>query len=470
MVRTLAVTGASGFIGRALVHRAAERGMRVIALGRADGPSEHPPGVEVRSFDPNDASADPRAFEGADAVVHLAGESIDGRWTPEKKERIARSRIEGTRNVVAALEKCATRPSVFVCASAAGFYGSRGDEPLFETSRAGDGFLASVCRQWEREAMRAQELGIRTVMLRTGIALGQGGALEKMRAPFAFGAGGPLGSGRQFVPWIHLDDLADLYCFAVERSDIQGALNAVAPDYATNARFAQAIGTAMRRPSLLPAPGAALRLMLGEFAQTVLASQLMIPARAQDAGFPWKHPNLERAIQTILAPHAAPASPHRFQTTQIVPADICEVFDFFSDARNLEAITPAMLRFQIDKISGAMQRGTIIDYRLRLRGAPLKWKTLITEWNAPHGFVDVQLHGPYASWRHEHRFTPVKNGVEISDTVEYLLPFAPLGTIAFGLVRRDVEAIFRHRESVIAQHFHNTLARPYAIAGFSCKL
>lgn len=450
---TIAVTGASGFVGRAVVRAALERGMRVIALGRSPQPGTFPAGVESRAFDPTAPNPDPQVFAGADAVVHLAGETVDGRWTPEKKQRIRESRVAGTRAVVDAMASCANGPRTLISASGTGYYGSREDEPLFEYSAPGADFLANVCSAWEREAMRARSLGIRTAVLRTGIALGDGGALEKMRAPFAFGAGGPLGSGRQFMPWIHVDDLASLYCFAVENAYIEGPINAVAPDYATNARVAQAIGTAMRRPSLLPAPAFALRLVLGEFADSVLGSQLVIPAAAQDAGFAWRHTNLERALQSILAPGREASTIHRFESTQVVAADIRDVFGFFADARNLEAITPPLLRFKIDRISGTMERGAVIDYRLRLHGAPLKWKTLIAQWDPPHAFVDVQLHGPYASWRHEHRLREVPGGVEIADAVDYVLPYQSIGNAVLGFVQRDVEQIFRYRAEVIARRF-----------------
>lgn len=429
------ITGAGGLIGRALASAIEERGWVAVRLPRR-------PEAE--------------RLESLDAVVHLAGESIDGRWTEEKKDEIRRSRTDGTRALVQALRACRRKPRVLVSASATGYYGNRGDEPLLETSPPGSDFLATICRRWEREALEARTLGIRTVVMRTGIVLARhGGALAKMVRPYEFGAGGPLGSGKQFVPWIALDDVVGLYLFAIENETLSGAVNAVSPDVATNARFAQAIGAAMRRPALAPAPAFALRAMLGEFADTILASQLVLPHAASTAGYAWKSRRLETTLQRILDPRASETSPllRGFSSQQFVPLPIDEVFAFFSDARNLETITPASLQFNVKNGAGAIRAGTVIEYDLRLHGVPMAWKTLITKWNPPHGFADVQLRGPYALWEHEHVFTKSGCGTLIGDEVTYALPLAPLSALALPFVRRDVEGIFRYRSAAIARQF-----------------
>jgi hypothetical protein len=428
------ITGASGLIGRAVTSKLRERGWLGVPLPRQ-----------------------PRAenLEGLDAVVNLAGEPVDGRWTESKKAAIRASRVEGTRALVAALGACSTKPRTLVSASAVGYYGDRGDEPLFESSVAGDDFLATVCREWEREAVEAEQLGIRTVILRTGIVLARdGGALPKMAHPFKFGAGGPLGNGRQFVPWIALEDIASLYLFALDRETLRGPINAVSPDVATNSRLAQAIGLALHRPAFAPAPGFALRALLGEFAGTLLASQLALPSVAAAAGYEWREKRLEIALQHILAPGAGdtPAI-HTFTSEQFVPQAADAIFAFFSDARNLEAITPPSLRFKITRTGDPIREGSVIEYDLRLHGLPISWKTLIVDWDPPHGFTDLQLRGPYALWEHRHRFVPVPNGTLVTDDVSYLLPHAQLSAIAAPLVRRDVEAIFEYRRREIGRRF-----------------
>ncbi|HEV3092368.1 MAG TPA: TIGR01777 family oxidoreductase [Candidatus Cybelea sp.] len=447
----VAVTGAGGFVGRAVVRELQRAGSRVVALGRAPA-SNSALGVETRRFDPNGAP-DPQAFAGCDAVVHLAGETVAGRWTPEKKRRVAESRIAGTKTVVASLAALAQRPAVLVSASAVGYYGDRGDEPLTEASAAGSGFLAGVCAGWEAAAQESEAFGVRHVCLRTAIALGSGGALDQMRVPFSFFAGGPLGTGRQFVPWIHVGDLAALYRFAIENASIRGAVNAVAPDYATNARLLQAIGAALGRPSLLPAPPLALRAVLGEFAQSLLSSALVLPTVGQDAGFEWKHPQLERALCEILRGTPVAKQVHHFEAKQFVPRPLDEVFGFFSDARNLGTITPPALGFAMHRAPHAVSRGSEIEYHLRIHGVPVRWKTLICEFEPQRRFVDVQVRGPYALWRHVHDFTPRDGGVEIGDAIDYVLPLAPFGELAAGMVHNDVREIFAFRRAAIERLF-----------------
>jgi uncharacterized protein len=451
MTRTVAVTGASGFVGRELVKVLRSRGVRVIALGRREGAGTSQE-IERRHFDPNQGP-NPAAFEGADAVIHLAGESVAGRWTLEKKRRIAESRVAGTRTLVESLSKAARRPDVVVSASAIGYYGDRGDEILTEESSPGSDFLARVCIDWEAAARECEALGIRCVRMRTGVVMGKGGALAQMTLPFKFFAGGPLGSGRQYVPWITVEDLAALYCLAVEDSALAGAVNAVTPDYATNARLSQAIGAALARPSLLPAPPFALRLALGEFARTLLAGQLIVPTVALDAGFRWRHRDLESALGAILGGSRARRYVHTFRASQFVARPLDEVFEFFSSARNLEAIIPPALSFALRSAPDRLRRGAVIAYDLRLHGFPIRWKTLITEFEPMRRFVDVQLRGPYLLWRHLHEFKPVDGGVEVSDRVDYALPFAPFGEFVRPLVTRDIADVFRFRRERIERQF-----------------
>lgn len=441
MGKQVALTGATGFIGQALMRELSARGYSVLALSH-DSASH--------TF----LGSDPEALAQIDAVIHLAGESIDGRWSAEKKRRIYDSRILGTRALIASLAASRLKPRVFVCASACGFYGARGDEILTEASRCGDDFLARVVSDWEREAYAAAQLGIRTVTLRSGIVLGDGGALAKMAAAFRFGLGGPFGSGKQFVPWIHLDDIVALYIAAIETPNLSGPINAVAPDYATSSRFALALGHALARPAYIPAPAFALRAVLGEFAETILASQIVLPTIAQDAGFRWVHPNLEAAmIASVAAGSSRTSTVRRFEATQLIPTPIEKLFAFFSEAQHLESMTPPRLQFALRAFPPAMQRGATIAYRLRLHGIPIEWKTLISGWEPPYRFVDVQLHGPYTFWRHQHTFTPTRDGVVMRDTVDYVLALAPLGNVVAPLVDAEVRAIFDYRRTAIAKRF-----------------
>lgn len=302
---TVAITGASGFIGRALTAVLRAGGHNVIALSRQPGSTRFPSGIETRRFDYRETTPNAEALSGADAVVNLSGESIGGRWTRWKKRAIAESRIDGTNYLVASLAQCARRPRVLVSASAVGYYGSRGDTALDEKEGPGRDFLADLCVRWESAASAAEGLGIRTVTPRFGVALGHGGALDAMKLPFLLGIGGPLGSGRQYLSWIHVDDLASLCTFAIENPHLSGPVNAVVPQAVTNAEFSHALGAALRRPSFMPTPAFALRIALGEFAETLLGSERVVPAVAQAAGFKWLHPRLDAALSAIFSSPAA---------------------------------------------------------------------------------------------------------------------------------------------------------------------
>ena len=447
----IVVTGATGFIGRAVVRALAARGDAVTALSRTPQREAFDGAVTAARFDPN-AAPDPAPFEGADAVVHLAGESVAGRWTPEKKRAINDSRVAGTRALVASLAACSSRPRTLVSASAVGYYGDRGVEPLLESSAPGTGFLAHVCVAWEREIAAAQRLGMRVAWLRHGIVLGSGGgALAAMLPPFRAFAGGPLGNGSQWMPWIHIEDDVALILFALDR-DVSGPFNAVSPDIATNARFAQALGAALHRPSLAFAPGIALHALLGEFASSLLASQLVLPNRALGAGFTFAHEMLEEALLEILTPHERHEPALRFfEDSMDVDAPLERVFGFFSDAANLERLTPPELRFRMVTPSPIeMRRGTVLEYTLAVRGIPVRWKSLIVDWQPGARFVDYQLRGPYLLWRHEHRFASDPARTRVVDRIAYSLPLAPLSGLALPFVSADIRRIFAYRRAALA--------------------
>ena len=454
-MKRIGVTGASGFVGRALVAALTERGDFVRAFAR-DPSAAFPSGVEVQPLDltrePDSRAA--QALEGLDAIAHLSGESVAGRWTAEKKKKIHDSRQLTTRHLVAAMRACSRPPRTLVSASASGYYGSRGDEPLSEESTPGGDFLARVCVDWEFEARKAGEFGVRVVCLRQGIILGRdGGALAAMLPPFKLGVGGPLGSGAQWWPWIHIEDDVALYLFAIDREDLSGAINAVSPDVATNARFSQALGHALRRPSFALAPRPALKIALGEFADTLLASQLVLPAKAEDAGFQWKRERLERALLDLLDPGTKrePATT-RFEASEKIPASPLEVFDFYSNAANLRALAPPELQLQVvTPLPIEMRRGSVVEYALKVHGLRVGWKTCITKWLPPSCFTDVQLRGPYIMWRHDHDFEPRSDGVVVRDAIEYVLPFAPFSNVALPMVRGDMRRVFDYRSTQLSR-------------------
>jgi uncharacterized protein (TIGR01777 family) len=291
------ISGASGLIGSALVRSFCDAGHAVTRLVR-----RQPGPAEVR-WDPAAGRLDPAGLEGLDAVVHLAGEGIAaGRWTQHRKARIRDSRARGTRLLSQALAGLARRPEVFASASAIGYYGNRGDEPLDEESPPGSGFLAEVCREWEAATEPAAKAGIRVVQLRLGMVLASpGGALARMLPMFRVGLGGRLGDGRQYVSWITLDDVVGAIGHVLATDTLQGPVNLVAPRPVTNRQFTAALARVLRRPALLPAPAFALRILLGQMAEELLlASARVVPRRLLDAGYRFRHEELEAALRHVL--------------------------------------------------------------------------------------------------------------------------------------------------------------------------
>lgn len=297
------ITGATGLIGTALTARLRERGDDVTVLTRDPGRARERlgEGVIALAWDPDGGPAPAEAFAGRDGVVHLAGENLAQRWTKSAKRQILASRELGTRNVVAGIAATEPRPRVLISSSGVGYYGPRGDEPLVERTPAGDDFLAGVVKAWEREADRASELGVRVVKIRTGVVLdAHGGALAKMLPPFKAGVGGPVAGGRQYLPWIHLDDVVGMMIEALEDERWSGPINATAPDPPTNAEFSKALGRALHRPAVAPVPALALRALYGEMADLVVYGQRAVPRRALELGYSFRHPDLDEALRSAL--------------------------------------------------------------------------------------------------------------------------------------------------------------------------
>lgn len=275
----VAITGASGFIGDRLSRALEARHDEVRKVSTRHG---------VR----------PEQFEGSDAVVHLAGEPVAQRWTREARERIRSSRVDGTRAVVDALSRLPNPPATLISASAIGYYGSRGDEVLTESSKPGDDFLARMAVEWEREA---QKFAARVVMPRVAVVIGHGGALKKMLPPFKFGVGGRIGDGKQWMSWIHVEDMISLIIFLMENPGVSGAVNASSPNPVRNADFTRELASALHRPAIFPVPAFALKLMFGEMSEMVMASQRVVPTAALDAGFSFRFPEIGAALRDVLS-------------------------------------------------------------------------------------------------------------------------------------------------------------------------
>jgi uncharacterized protein (TIGR01777 family) len=302
----IAVTGATGLIGRRFVERARAEGEELVVLSRDGGRAAEQlgRGVEVHEWrSPTEEPAPAEALRGANAVVHLLGEPVAQRWSAAAKRRIRDSRVLATEQLIAGVAGVTTaeRPATLVSQSATGYYGPRDAQPVDETAAPGADFLAEVVVEWEGRARGAGDLGLRVVLTRTGVVLASGGgALATMLPPFKLGVGGPVAGGRQYVPWIHLDDVVGALLRCVRDDALDGPVNLVAPEPATNRELSKALGRVLHRPAVLPVPAAAIRLLYGEMASIVTTGVNAVPARLQQAGYAFAQPALEQALQDVL--------------------------------------------------------------------------------------------------------------------------------------------------------------------------
>lgn len=299
MSKTVLISGAAGFIGTHLTELLVTEGYNVRILTRSSTVSKD----NVVCWNPDKGELDVPSLEGLDAVVHLAGENIAGRWTQDKKAKIENSRVDGTKLLSESLATLGKKPEIFIAASAIGIYGDRGDEILTETSAPGTGFLADVGVKWENATNSAEEAGIRVCNIRIGLVLGaDGGALEKMLIPFKLGLGGKIGDGHQYWSWIAIDDVVRIIYYLLENPDLKGPVNLVSPNAVTNEEFTSALGRVLNRPTILPLPGFVAKGLLGEMAEeTMLSSTRVVPQKLLDSGFKFRYTDLKDALSDILS-------------------------------------------------------------------------------------------------------------------------------------------------------------------------
>ena len=474
------LTGATGFIGRALSLRLVGAGHQVTAWVRDGTRARTLIGPDIALASTREGSNIRSEIEGADAVVNLAGEPVfGGRWTPARKHALVESRVNLTREITQAIAASSKHPAVLISASAVGYYGDRGDQFVEDDAAAGDDFLATLSRNWEGAAVDARGSGVRVFIPRIGIVLGaDGGALARMLAPFRLGFGGPIGSGRQFVPWIHLHDMVEVLATALEDERFSGPMIASAPNPVTNRDLAKVIGKLLHRPTFMTAPALALKLALGEAAAMLLTGQRVRPGRLEQAGFSWHFPTIEAALGDILKDNypliqrideatprpSAPSNSNyladhqaRFVLTQKtkVDAPIEEIFRFFSEPQNLGVMTPTSMQFRmVGAMPAQMRRGVRIDYQVRLGPMPLDWRTYIEAWEPPRLFADSQESGPYSCWWHEHHFEADGDRTRMEDRVYYCPPLGPFGVVANALfVAPALRNIFAYRTQAMRLRF-----------------
>lgn len=443
------ITGGTGLVGQAVGQKLTELGHEVVVVSRSKQKAKESLTylAEIIECDLNTTSLQKTNFNGVDAIINLIGETIDGRWTAAKKENILRSRVTTAKHL---LENCPLTVKVVLTASAQGFYGDRGSEELTEDSTAGSDFLAQVCQEWENVFKNAVKQ--RLVIYRFGLVLSRkGGVLNKLVHLFQKNLGAVLGNGQQWMSYISLDDLVSLIIEGLTNTHYTGVINAVNSHPVTNAEFTQTLAQQLGTLQLPAVPQLVLKTVLGEMSSLVLSSARVKSKKMMQFKFHCNDVSLKEFLKTELEIYRRHESV--YLTEQFVPAHIESVFAFFAEAHNLERLTPDFLNFRIVKMStDQIQKGSLIDYKLKVHGVPIGWRTHIDSWSPPHTFSDTQTKGPYKLWHHTHRFKQVKGGTLMIDEVRYKLPLRVLGTLVAGsFVEKDIQTIFDYRRKVIAQ-------------------
>lgn len=449
------LSGGTGFLGSKLIELILKAGHDAVLLTRQSADSLKPNPCTIVNYPISTKEEKNRVLD-CDVVINLAGESIFGpRWSDERKQKLISSRVNLTKDLVDLFRE-STKLKAFISSSAIGFYGNRKSEVLSEESPIGEGFLAEVCKLWETEALKASRPGVHVTLLRTGIVLGrQQGALAELENLYQNKVGGPVGSGDQFMSWIHVEDWASAVMHCLNEK-IEGPVNLVAPEPVTNRSFSQIMAEMFRQKIQIPAPACALKIAMGEQASIVLEGQNVRPKKLLESRFKFQFPYLREALWDLFQYEKEGRIVYDFfQSSQWIPASIDNVFSFFSDEKNLEKMSPPQLKFRVlKKSTEKIGSGTLIDYKLKIRGIPANWQTLITSWNPPSSFSDFQKQGPYSYWHHTHSFQSLAGGTLMTDQVHYRLPLGwPGRLLSHWFVKGDLKKIFSFRRTKIHEVF-----------------
>ena len=443
------VTGATGFVGQTLLPLLIEKGHKIIVLTRDKKTAQVRLPVACKIYEWGKDLL--RNEEGIEVVINLCGENIaSGFWTKKRKQNIYDSRVVSTRTLIEFFRKNTNPIKTWISASAIGIY--KNSIVPNESSPSGQGFLAEVCKDWEEESFKVKDLNIRAVVFRIGMVLGfDGGAMDKMLPLFKLGLGGNISDGNQWMSWIHVRDLAGLIVEAMDNTSYEGPINAVSPNPVTNRDFTFTLAKILRRPAILPVPGWVLKILFGEMSQIIITSQKVSSELVKKLNYKFIYPKIREALKNI-----GDQTGHTLLIEQWVPQPLDKIFRFFTDPHNLEALTPEFLKFKILKVTSTpIKEGTLLDYRLKIRGIPVRWQSKITECINEIRFADMQTRGPYQFWHHIHEFYEKDGGTIIRDRVFYKLPgWVPGDIIAHWFVRKELERIFLHRRKVVTELFH----------------
>ena len=447
------VTGSTGFIGRKLCLELIRQGHSLVCLVRNanESKSSFPFPAEVKDW------KNPGELKDIDGVVHLAGEPIAGkRWSKDQKEKILKSRTETAAHVLRLVrEASGRRPSVFVSASAIGFYGDRGEEWLTEESAPGRDFLSEVCVEWEKAAEKARAFIPRVVCVRTGIVLGRdGGALAKMLPLFKAGLGGKLGSGKQWMSWIHIDDLVQIYCEAIRNEKINGPVNGTAPNPVTNQEFTKVMASLLKKPAWFSAPEFALKVALGEMSEVLLDSQ-RVKSKAGELGIAFRFSKLGDALAAVFkhVERARGALCHEFSSQHWVACPADQLFASFADPHLLEEITPPEFGLRVvDKNAIRLKENAKFTYELQFLSRPVECRAHIIDWIENTRISSNHQKGPFTLWFHVRSFERLQGGTLLTERILYRCRGGWFGSV-FGhfYVDSRLAKIFRFRNHRLGQ-------------------
>jgi uncharacterized protein len=445
------ITGATGFVGQYVLEELIRNQHECVIVTRSveKAKKKIPFPCEIHKWNPLTELLPESALDGVEAVIHLLGENVAaGRWTKKQKNKILDSRELSTQNLMKSIERFGSSIKVVSSASAVGIYPrNHGENSLNEQSSLGEGFLADVCKRWEAPLITSQS-SFRKNIFRIGVVFGrEDGALKKLLPIFKLGLGGRVASGKQWMSWIHVKDLARAFVYSVENEKMNGIYNGTSPHPVTNLEFTKALASSLSRPAFFPVPAIALKLAMGEMSSIILDSQKIVPDELIRSGFEFKYGEIQAAMNEINLSNRC----ERLRQFQFVDKPVEDVFKFFSDAHNLERITPSWINFKIlSQSTPEIQKDTLFEYALKVRGIPLRWTTHITDWEKNKNFVDYQSKGPYKIWHHTHEFIAYKNGTLMLDDVKYKAPLGLFGELILTpFINMDVNKIFNHRKKII---------------------
>jgi uncharacterized protein (TIGR01777 family) len=477
------IIGATGFIGRALVSSCLGKNYQIVALVRNKNRAKNLLGKNVSFVDINDSVEILREqLEECDVVVNLSGKQLAGvRWTPGKKREFDSSRIDVTKKISNLIRSCENPPKVFVSASAVGVYGNRSTEKLVENSTLGSDYLSQMCINWETSAIDAEQAGTRVCLLRFGVVIGrEGGILKQVMPGFSLGIGNYIGSGTQFVPWVHISDVVNVIHKCINDSGLSGPINVTAPNPATSKDFARKLANLTNARVVLPIPSILLRLVFGEGEKVLTNSQNAFPEKLIQKSFEFQFTDLEsclvaeviidsvsivkissRGNSEYLTEFSNPTSitpQYELKSKVEISSDVVTAFNFFSDASNLSLTTPDWMNFEIISSPDTVELGSSMKYRISLGFLKLNWTTVILKWDPSNSFVDWQQKGPYKLWIHSHQVLEQSSSQSLMiDRVYYSMPFGFLGRIVHEWFVKDLlKRIFSCRLKTI-QLINSTL-------------